>query len=188
MYGPSGCGKTTLFRTLCGLIDGAGGGVLLEGQAPEELGWPAFRRRVVLVSQQPGLIDLSVRENLARPFSYRSASTPFPEDTAAQWLERLGVPPTRWHEPAGTLSVGQQQRVALVRALLVEPAVLLLDEPTSALDDAAADSVEGLIAELCEARGLAVLTTSHDRARMNAWCSRQVDLAEYCVGEAAAHG
>ena len=77
LRGPSGCGKTTLLRAVAGLIDPAAGEVELSGVCPAELRWPCYRRRNVLVDQQPVLFPGSVRENLARPFRYGTATRPF---------------------------------------------------------------------------------------------------------------
>ncbi|HIJ66317.1 MAG TPA: ATP-binding cassette domain-containing protein, partial [Candidatus Hydrogenedentes bacterium] len=132
--GPSGCGKTTLLRTVAGLLDALSGTIHLDGHTPAAFGWPQYRRRVVLVDQQPVLLDRSVEENLKRPFSYQSANGGFPAARARTLLDRLGLEPDRWDQRARALSVGQQQRVCLVRALLLAPALVLLDEPTSALD------------------------------------------------------
>jgi len=180
--GPSGCGKTTLLRAVAGLIDPKHGRVLFEGGPPEDLGWPAYRRRVVLISQRPALLDTSVRENLCRPFSYRGTPGTFPEQQAQDLLKRLLLGDGRMEQPARSLSVGQQQRVCLVRALLLRPRVLLLDDPTSALDEAAEAAVEALIREEAETRGLAALVVSHDRTQAARWCNRIVALALYRSG------
>ena len=186
VVGPSGCGKTTLLRAVAGLIDPAAGSIQLQGQSPEQIGWPAYRRRVVLVAQKPVLPDVSVAEALRQPFRYAAAEgAEFPQDHARQWLERLRVDPGRWEQPARSLSVGQQQRVCLVRALLVEPAVVLLDEPTSALDEQAMQAVEELLNDQAEQNDLAVVVVSHSRAQAQRMCSQTVDLAEHAAGTLA---
>ncbi len=185
LMAPSGRGKTTLLRTAAGLIDGGTGRILLHGRPPEHYGWPAFRRRVVLVGQKPALLDASVEANLRRPWRYASAAGTFPEAEAGALLERLGLDGAALSQQAHTLSVGQQQRVCLVRALLLEPDALLLDEPTSALDEDAAAAVEHTLREQAETRGMAAVVVSHDRAQMARLCARSVELAPYQCGEAA---
>lgn len=182
--GPSGCGKTSLLRGVAGLTDLAGGTLRLRGRTPEEWGWPRYRRQVVLVDQRPMLIDAPVARNLAKPFTYRHAGgVPFPEDTARGLLARLGLEDGLWDKPARDLSVGQQQRVCLVRALLLRPAVLLLDEPTSALDPESAGLVEELLAHASRERGLAALVVSHDRAQVGRWCDRAIGLQGPAAGD-----
>jgi ABC-type multidrug transport system ATPase subunit len=177
LHGPSGGGKTTLLRTAAGLIAPISGRVLLGGRPPEDLGWPRFRRLVPLVQQQPALLDGPVRESLERPFAYRSAAgRRFDERRAAELLDRLELPAGVLAEPARLLSVGQQQRVSLIRALLLEPAVLLLDEPTSALDGRAAGALEQLLREEARRGGLAVLVASHQVERAERWCDRSLQL------------
>ena len=175
--GPSGAGKTTLLRTVCGLQDPAAGSVLLEGRDAETWGWPEFRRKVVLVSQKPTLLALTVEGNLRRPFLYKSAGQAvFPEPLARQLLDELGVGSGCWEQDAQTLSVGQQQRVSLVRALLLLPLVLCLDEPTSALDPDSSVRVQSLISRLAAGRGLAALVVTHSPEQALHWCSRQIVL------------
>ncbi len=180
--GPSGCGKSTLLRAVAGLSDASEGEIRLDGHTPGELGWPGFRRQVVLVAQKPVLLDGSVEDNLARPFSYRTAEGAYPQERAEGLLARLGLA-GRMAQEARSLSVGQQQRVCLVRSLLLSPRVVLLDEPTSALDEAAAEAVLALLEEL-RAEGLGLLMVSHDRGQMERWCGRIVDLAPFSAREA----
>lgn len=175
--GPSGAGKTTLLRTVCGLQDPAAGKVLLEGKDADTWGWPSFRRKVLLVSQKPILLALSVEDTLRRPFTYKAAGlAPFPAPEAMRLLDELGVGKQCWEQDAQTLSVGQQQRVSLVRALLLEPPVLCLDEPTSALDPDSSQRVQDLISRLAVERGLAALIVTHSPEQAEHWCSRRLVL------------
>lgn len=174
--GPSGSGKTTLLRTVVGLQDAGAGSIALQGRTPGQWGWPEYRRRVVLVSQKPILLEMSVEENLRRPFAFRSARSPFPIDQARRWLDELGVGAERMTQAAQTLSVGQQQRVSLIRALLLEPPVLCLDEPTSALDPDSTVRVQNLISAEAAGRGLSALIVTHSVTQADDWCSRRIVL------------
>lgn len=181
LRGPSGSGKTTLLRTLSGLMAARGGELRLDERTPTELGWPLYRRRVVQVAQTPVWLGGTLREELARSFAYRSADTEFPVDRARDWLARLRVD-VGLDRPAGELSVGQAQRVALVRAALVGPSVLLLDEPTSALDDEAEAAVESWLSEL-SAAGTALLVVTHDDAQERRLCERVLALRDGVLRE-----
>ncbi len=179
LQGPSGCGKTTLLRTICGLTDPADGTIRLNGKTAQEIGWPSFRRQVVFVAQQPYLFQGTVRENLEKPFRYKHGSKNSPWDKISEWLEIFHLQASILKEEAPKLSQGEKQRVGLVRALSLEPKVLLLDEPTSALDPDAASSVEKTVRELCEQKGLAALVVTHDPDQLQRWCNRRITLTDF---------
>ncbi|NIA16007.1 MAG: ATP-binding cassette domain-containing protein [Nitrospiraceae bacterium] len=189
LNGPSGCGKSTLLRAIAGLIDMERGTVSLEGRPAGEEGWPAFRRRVILVDQRPIMRNTSVWENLKRPFSYAVSSRSFPAGEAEGLLKRLRLDGPAKHRDARLLSGGEQQRVNLIRALLLEPDVLLLDEPTNSLDHEAALVVEALLREEAERRGAAALVVTHDRRGCERWCDRVFDVTPHLphVHEGAGH-
>jgi len=185
LLGPSGCGKTTLLRAVSGLIDPLEGAVRLRGEEAPGDHWPSFRRRVVLIQQTPVLLDRTVEENLRRPFDYDSAGEAgFPGDRAVSLLEVFGVDESRMSQNARSLSVGQQQRVCLVRALILQPEVLLLDEPTSALDPESVRSVEEVFVREARQRGMSALLVTHDRAQAERVCDRSVELQPYLTEEA----
>jgi len=176
LTGPSGCGKTSLLRAVAQLDDPAAGEVRFRGRLPHELGWPQFRRHVVFVHQRPVMLDATAGENLRHPLRHRAVQIPFPADHAAVLLRQVGLATDLLGQPARTLSIGQQQRVSLIRALLVDPEVMLLDEPSSALDDDSRQSVETLLRERCTHAGKAAVVVTHDRAQARRLCDRHVDL------------
>ncbi len=183
--GPSGCGKTTLLRTLAGLIPAADGVLRLVDEEPETIGWPLYRRRAVYVDQQPALFDRGVEENLARPFGYRCGGGPFPKARAERLMQRLLLDPALMKRDAVQLSVGQKQRICLLRALLLDPHILFLDEPTSALDSDAVEAVEALLLEL-SAAGLGLVMVTHDAVQAARLCGRRLDLVPHLVQTASA--
>jgi putative ABC transport system ATP-binding protein len=155
--GPSGSGKSTLLRLLNRLADPDSGGVLYEGVDVRETDPLALRREVSLVPQLPALIEGTVQENIA--YGPRLAGHSF--DTRS-CLELAGLDPGFAGRDAAKLSVGEQQRVMLARALALEPRVLLLDEPTSALDEAARDAVEGTLRRLRSRTAISIVLVTHD--------------------------
>lgn len=174
LAGPSGVGKSRLLRCMAGLDDPAAGTVTLAGRCPAEIGWPQYRRQVCYVQQQPTLFPGTVEENLRRVFEYDSAQETYDELRSSELLERLHLPRDILSREATRLSAGEGQRVALVRALLVEPRVLLLDEPTSALDDMRTQATEDLLRSFTT-KG-AVLLVSHDDAQLERLCQLVVRL------------
>ncbi|MCB9615264.1 MAG: ATP-binding cassette domain-containing protein [Sandaracinus sp.] len=160
LRGRSGLGKSTLLRLLAGLHGDPGESVTFEGASARATGFPTWRRRVTYLAQTPTMLEGSVRENLARPFSYASATATFDEIRAKAWLDALALPDVLDRD-AKSLSGGEKQRVHLVRALLGGPRVLLADEPTASLDPetrtCVLDFVDARVAE-----GLAVLFVRHD--------------------------
>src|SRR5437016_2697631 len=145
--GPSGSGKSTLLRLLDRLVDPDEGMVRYRGRDVREYDPLELRRRVCLVPQLPAPLEGTVAHNVLYGVRLvgRDADVP-------RLLELSGLDAGFTERDASQLSVGEQQRVMLARALALEPDVLLLDEPTSALDEDARDAVErtllGLRSEL----------------------------------------
>jgi ABC-type proline/glycine betaine transport system ATPase subunit len=157
LFGPSGSGKSTLLRLLNRLADPDSGRVLYEGKDVCEYDPLALRREVSLVPQLPALIDGTVHENIA--YGPRLAGHSF---DARSCLELAGLDPEFEDRDSSKLSVGEQQRVMLARALALEPRVLLLDEPTSALDRTARDAVEGTLKRLRARTAISLVVVTHD--------------------------
>jgi putative ABC transport system ATP-binding protein len=180
LAGPSGSGKSTMLRLLDRLADPDSGRVLYEGMDVRERDPLALRREVSLVPQLPALIDGTVHDNVA--YGPRLAGHSF--DTRS-CLELAGLDSSFAERDASKLSVGEQQRVMLARALALEPQVLLLDEPTSALDEAARDAVEATLRQLHSRTAISSVLVTHDMAQAQR-------LADYVVrvdaGRVIAHG
>lgn len=161
--GPSGGGKSTLLRLLNRLISPDAGRIALNGQAIEDIPPARWRRHIALVAQTPVMAPGTVEHNLTLSFSLRAAAGAAPPgpDTLVQWLERLSLKGVKLSGQAQALSVGQKQRIALARSLLMEPKVLLLDEPVSALDHDSRLIIERMAGEYRERGGRAVIMVSH---------------------------
>jgi putative ABC transport system ATP-binding protein len=160
LLGPSGSGKSTLLRLLNRLADPDSGRVIYEGRDVCDYDPLALRREVSLVPQLPALMDGTVHDNIA--YGPRLAGRSF---DARSCLELAGLDPAFEDRDASKLSVGEQQRVMLARALALEPRVLLLDEPTSALDQAARDAVEGTLGRLRARTAISLVVVTHDIAQ-----------------------
>nr|WP_199801566.1 ATP-binding cassette domain-containing protein [Stenotrophomonas maltophilia] len=171
LRGISGGGKSTLLGLLAGVLLPGKGRVEVAGQALQDMGGAARDRfradQLGVIFQQFNLLPfLSVRDNIALGLRFsrlRSARISGPLDAEiARLLQALQLNPELMQRRAGTLSVGQQQRVAAARALIGRPALLLADEPTSALDREAATAFLKLMSAQCQAAGTTVLVVSHD--------------------------
>ena len=165
--GPSGSGKTTLLHVLAALLRPRRGivrwGEVEVTALPERIadGWR--RDAVGLVFQQFHLFPgLSAIENVLLPLRFdRWSIEPASSSRALKLLDRAGVEPG---EEVALLSRGEQQRVAVARALLRKPAIVLADEPTASLDRETANVVADLLSSMCRAAGATLLLTTHDAA------------------------
>jgi putative ABC transport system ATP-binding protein len=178
IVGPSGSGKSTLLRLLDRLSDPDRGTVRYRGTDTRELDPLRLRREVALVPQLPALLDGTVADNLRF-----AAELDGGEPDLERLLELGGLDASFATRDVTRLSVGEQQRVMIARALATEPDVLLLDEPTSALDERARDSIERTILELHRELGASIVVVTHDPAqarRLADWVARIDDgrLAE----------
>lgn len=171
--GSSGSGKTTLLNLLCGIHTPASGEVRLLGTDLAKL--PSSRRdqfradHIGVVFQQFNLLPyLSTLENVTLSCSFsgrkkrRAAESTGVKETAEQLLADLNLGPELLRASVGKLSVGQQQRVAVARALIGGPEILIADEPTSALDAGNRDRFMDLLFRESEARGCTLIFVSHD--------------------------
>jgi putative ABC transport system ATP-binding protein len=189
LAGPSGSGKSTLLLLIAGLLDAERGQIEVAGDAISTLRGSARDRcrgrRIGMIFQTFQLIGaFTALENvmLAMLFADHPASTH--RDRAAGLLKALGIADPQ--RPAETFSVGQQQRIAVARALAAKPSLVLADEPTASLDPENARRTIDLIREACRSEGAALVLTSHDPTLRDLF-ERAVEIGSFArVSEAPA--
>ena len=159
LIGPNGAGKSLLLRLLHGLIKPSAGRLLWAGQEAGR----STRRRQAMVFQRPVLLRRSAAANLHYALRAKGLNGEALAPRALDWLARAGLSGLAGR-PARLLSGGEQQRLAVARALSTEPEVLFLDEPTASLDPASALAIEELILE-ARAGGTKIVLVTHDLAQ-----------------------
>lgn len=170
LYGPSGSGKSTLLNLLSGILQPSSGSIEVLGQDLCRLNnhqRDQFRaNNIGVIFQQFNLIPfLSVIDNIYLASSF-VASKP-EEKRIYSLMERLSLSKELLDQRADRLSVGQQQRVAIIRALVNAPKLLIADEPTSSLDNETRDDFASLLLDISKEENLSVIFVSHDRSLMS---------------------
>jgi len=167
VQGPSGAGKSVLLRAVADL-DPSDGDVRLDGAPRDGMPAPEWRRRVTYLAAESGWWADRVGDHFA-------VLDPTAPNKAVGLIEALGLPGGALDWLVARLSTGERQRLALVRALVQEPRVLLLDEPTSALDLDATARVETVLRHEM-ARGVAVLIVTHSPAQADRLAKRRLHV------------
>lgn len=191
VLGPSGSGKSTLLNLIAGLDRPDTGTVTVDGVRVDRLGEAGaalYRRsKVGMVFQFFHLLDdLTVTDNVVLPARLAGMARGEAQRRAGELLEMLGIGRHGRAWP-GRLSGGERQRVAVARALMNRPALLLADEPTGALDTAAGRDVGNLLTAL-NAEGQTVVVVTHDLALARSCTSRTVRIADGRITEDAPTG
>ena len=176
ILGPSGCGKTTLLRILAGLIEPDSGEIRLDGRDLTRV--PARHRGFGIVFQSYSLFpNMTASENIAYGLKVRRQPVAAIRSRVAELLEMIGLPGSGAKLP-DQLSGGEQQRIALARAIAVEPALLLLDEPLSALDVQVRISLRRQIRALQKRLRIPTLMVTHDQEEAMEMADRIVCMNE----------
>lgn len=184
IMGPSGSGKSTLLHCLSGVLVPSSGEIRYDGQVISALD---DRHRSHLRLSRFGFVfqdgqlleELTARENVALPLMLTGVPRSRAMKTADVMLARLGLSNEMKRRP-GEMSGGQAQRVAVARALVVEPNIIFADEPTGALDQATGHEVMQLLVETATMTGTALVIVTHD-PNVAAWCSRLIEIRDGAI-------
>jgi lipoprotein-releasing system ATP-binding protein len=181
IVGASGVGKSTLLHVLGGLDRGGSGHVTVSGNLLSEMSDRAlvdFRNRHVgFVFQFHHLLpEFDAAENVEMPMRIAGVTKPECRRRASELLLRVGLGERLTHRP-GMLSGGEQQRVAVARALVMKPSLLLADEPTGDLDEGTANALHDLLREMHAEHGLTSIIATHNM-RLAALCDRVLKLEQ----------
>lgn len=158
IVGPSGAGKSTFLRTINRLIDFRDGDIKLDGTSIRDYKPIELRKRVGMVFQIPLAFQGSVKDNLLKGPKLTESAEP----DVDRLLDMVGLPIEFAERKASELSVGEQQRMCIARAIANEPDVLLMDEPTASLDPESTRKVEELILKLSREVELTLVVVTHN--------------------------
>jgi phospholipid/cholesterol/gamma-HCH transport system ATP-binding protein len=183
LVGASGGGKSVLMRTIIGLIAKQGGEIevmgTVIGSTHDRRTQTAAGRWGILFQQGALFSSLTARQNIQFPLRENlTLSDQLMDEIATAKLEMVGLKPEDGDKFPSELSGGMTKRVALARALALDPAIVFLDEPTSGLDPIAAGDFDALIKTLQKTLGLTVFMVTHDLASLNTVCDRVAALAD----------
>ena len=172
--GSSGSGKSTLLRVLGRILSAQHGEVWLEGRSWMDIAAPQWRLLVQYLPQNPIVFDGTVQENLLMPFQFKlmSQKESHPLDQIEGYFKTLQLPNGILTQSAKTLSGGEAARIALIRALLLEPQVLLLDEPTAYLDEDNRSHLLALLKDWMAEKPRAIVMVSHNEQDILAFSQR----------------
>ena len=176
LIGPSGAGKTSLLRLLNRLSEPTKGEIYLDNQEIRKIPVLELRRQVMLVSQEPKLLGMTVREALAYPLLLQDLPKPTITERIETYREELHIPAEWLERTELQLSVGQRQLVAIARALVAQPKILLLDEPTSALDAGIASRLLCILTKLALNDKMTIVMVNHQLDIAQLFCTRVLYL------------
>ena len=177
LIGATGSGKTTFLRLLNRLIDPSAGNILWNGKNIQEIPIQTLRRKVLLVSQEPSLLGMTVSEAIAYPLQLQNLPQSEIDSRLQKWQEKLQLDRKLLNRSELELSLGQRQWVAIARALVMEPEILLLDEPTSALDRGLSHLLLDTLTELTQLPNpITIVMINHQLDLVQTWCDRLICL------------
>ncbi len=163
--GPSGMGKSSLLKLMNRIEDPRDGTILFKGRPLAEYQPQVLRRLILYIQQTPVVINGSVKDNLLLPFTFKNNSNlTKPDDNKLyEFIKEFHLNKINLGDNAQNLSVGQLQRICIIRGLLLSPEVILLDEPTSALDEESCRIVESNTSRLCREFDQTIIMVSHKK-------------------------
>ena len=178
IVGPSGAGKTSLLRLLNRLSEPTAGAIYLENQDYRQIPVIQLRQQMTLVQQESKLLGMTVKAALEYGLILRNLGRSQIQQRISYWIEQLNIP-IEWLERTEVqLSVGQRQLVAIARALVIQPKILLLDEPTSALDAGKASHLLQVLTKLATNSQTTILMVNHQLELAQQFCTRVLYLQQ----------
>jgi putative ABC transport system ATP-binding protein len=180
--GASGSGKSTLMNLLAGLDRPSSGHIRVQGKLISELDKDELalyrRHQVGMIFQSFNLVSsYSALENVAFPLLFAGVAKKERNSRAARMLEKVGLYPRKDHRPS-ELSGGEQQRVAMARALINQPKILLADEPTGNLDSKTSSRIVQTLSDLNKNQGLTVIMISHEESLLDEFADDVIHLQD----------
>lgn len=178
IVGASGAGKTSLLRLLNRLSEASQGTIYFEQRDIRQIPVVQLRQQITLVPQESKLLGMTVRQALVYPLVLRGVEHPLIEQRLRTWTEQLHIPSEWLDRTEVQLSVGQRQLVAIGRALMIQPKVLLLDEPTSALDAGRSEHLVQVLKGIATTISTTILMVSHQLEIAEQFCNRLLYLQQ----------
>lgn len=171
IMGPSGSGKSTLFNMIGGILPASGGMVFIDEVDiaqldPFEVAWLRCRKIGYIFQSYNVNPILTALENVMMPMTFAGVPDDEARHRSVDLLEIVGLGERVFHRPF-EMSGGQQQRIAIARAMANEPAIILADEPTANLDVKTGEEIKDLLVKLKEEKGTTIICTTHDMKMLN---------------------
>lgn len=178
LLGPSGAGKTSVLRLMNRLTEASSGSIAFHGSPIQALAAVKLRQQIMLVGQDCRMLGMTGRSALDYPLQLQQIPAQQRAARVQTWIERLQLPQDWLNRSELELSGGQQQQIAIARALISEPTILLLDEPTSAQDLGSANRILAAIKAQTRKQGLAVVMSNHQLELAEQVCDRVLYLEQ----------
>ncbi|BAY14455.1 ABC transporter-related protein [Anabaenopsis circularis NIES-21] len=176
IVGVTGAGKTSLIRLINRLNEPNSGKIYLENQEYHQIPAVQLRQMVTLVLQESKLLGMTVQQTLEYPLVLRGMPKQTIQQRISHWLEQLQIPDDWLGRTEVQLSAGQKQLIAIARALIIQPKILLLDEPTSALDAGKASHLMQIFIQLAKTQQTTILMVNHQLDLAQMFCTRLLHL------------
>lgn len=176
LIGASGAGKTSLLRLLNRLSEPSAGTIYFEEKDYRTIPVIQLRQQIVLVQQESKLLGMTVKEALTYPLSLRGLEKAQIQQRILYWSDQLHIPNDWLERTEVQLSVGQRQTIAIARALVTQPKILLLDEPTSALDAGRASQLLQVLTNLAVTGETTIVMVNHQLELAQTFCQRVLYL------------
>jgi len=174
LTGYSGSGKSTILRIIVDLITPSSGDITILGKSTADWDPRSLRRTLILVPQESQMFTGTVRDNLVWGLIRQGES--IDDDALNEILHEVKLDYMNLDDDACNLSGGEKQRIAIARALVMNPKALLLDEPTSALDEKSALAVESVLNDVIQKRQIGILIVTHNKEQAHRFTSRIIEL------------